>query len=99
MAEITINYNKIQESVALIEKEINNLKELFEKQNNNFELLSDTKMWFGSSSNSCINKYNELKTKYEDIINGLNNYKQFLLKVAETYENFNSALAQQADNQ
>ena len=99
MAEIIVNYNKLQESAALIEKEINNLKGLFEKENNYFDLLADNKMWFGNSNVQCINKYKEIKPKYEEIINGLNNYRQFLLNVAETYKNFNNLATQQVDNQ
>ena len=99
MAEIIVDYNKIQESAALIDKEINNLKDFFDKENSYFDSLSNNKMWYGTSNTNCINKYKELKPKYEEIINGLNNYKQFLLNVAETYKNFNDLMAQKADNQ
>lgn len=99
MAEIMVDYNKLQESAALIEKEINNLKEYFEKENSYFEMLSDNKMWSGNSNNNCINKYNELKKKYEYILNNLNKYKQFLLSISEKYSNLNSVLTQNIDNQ
>ena len=99
MAEIIVDYNKLQKSASLIENEINNLKGYFEKENKYFELLTDNKMWYGSSNTNCINKYRELKTKYEEILTGLNNYKQFLLNVAEAYKNFNNLTTQKIDNQ
>ena len=99
MSEIIVDYNKLQESATLIEKEINNLKSLFAKEDSYFDLLADNKMWYGISNSNCINKYKELKNKYSDILNGLNNYKQFLLNVAEAYKNFNNLVAQKVDNQ
>ncbi len=99
MAEIIVDYNKLQESASLIEKEINNLKGLFDKENSYFELLADNKMWSGTSNENCINKYKEIKPKYEEILSGLNNYKQFLLNVAESYKNFNNMAVQKMDNQ
>ncbi len=99
MAQITVDYNKLQESAALIGNEINNLRGLFDKENSYFELLSDNKNWYGNSNTNCINKYNEIKPKYEEIINSLGNYKQFLLNVAETYKNFSNAANQKVDNQ
>ena len=99
MPEIIVDFNKLQESASLIENEINNLRSLFEKENSYFDLLADNKMWLGNSNNNCINKYKEIKTKYEDILNNLGNYKQFLLNVAESYKNFNALAAQKIDNQ
>lgn len=99
MAEIAIDYNKIQETASLIENEINNLKSYFDKENSYFELLSDNKTWYGISNEKCISKYNELKPKYEEIINSLNAYKQFLLNMIEQYKSFNDLANKNVDNQ
>ena len=89
MAEILVDFNKLQESASLIDNEVKHLRELFEKQDSNFELLKDNKLWNGSSNEKCISKYNELKGKYEDILNNLDSYRQFLLKVGEAYKDIN----------
>ena len=99
MAEIIVDYNKLQEAATLIEKEIEKLKENFNKENSYFDLLADNKMWYGNSNNNCILKYKNVKDKYEDILNSLNNYKQFLLNVAESYRQLDIALNQNVDIQ
>lgn len=86
MTKIMIDYNMLDNAVSSIENEINNLKNLFEQQNKNFKLLEDNKMWYGIACQNCIDKYMEISSKYEDVITTLNNYKQFLLNVKESYK-------------
>jgi uncharacterized protein YukE len=87
--DIMVDYTKLENAASSLDNEIKKLKELFEKQNNNFQLLEDNKMWYGTSCTNCINKYKELNVKYEEIITNLNNYKQFLINVKDTYKAFN----------
>ena len=91
MSKIIIDYNMLDSAVSNIEKEINNLKNLFEEQNKNFKLLDDNKMWYGTACQNCTSKYMEISSKYEDIITTLNNYKQFLLNVKEAYKAIETA--------
>ena len=92
MADIIIDYNKLETVASNLDREIIKLKELFEKQNNNFKLLEDNKMWYGTACSSCLNKYKELSGKYEEIITNLNNYKQFIINVKDTYKNFQDSM-------
>ena len=89
MANITIDYNKLQDAITSIDNETKIIKDLLDKQNNNFKMLEDNKKWFGNSNQNCVSKYKELSSKYEEIITNLNNYKQFLVNLGETYKNFN----------
>ena len=96
--DIIVDYTKLETAASNLDNEIKKLKELFNKQNNNFKLLEDNKMWYGTACSNCINKYKELSSKYEDIITNLNNYKQFLNNVRDTYKAFNDEANKFASN-
>ena len=98
MSGITIDFVKLQNAITSIDNEINKIKELFERQNNNFKKLEDTKMWNGTSSQSCIAKYKELSGKYEEIINNLSNYKRFLINLEASYSSINNEANKIASN-
>ncbi len=89
MADIKIDYVKLQNAVASLENETNKLRELFSKQDNNFKLLEDNQMWNGTSNQSCLLKYKEVSGKYEDILSSLDKFKNFLFNVGEAYKAIN----------
>ncbi len=91
MSEIIIDYEKVESSIASIEEQIKGLQELFEKQNSNFKLFEDNKMWNGLSNQSCLAKYNEANAKYADIISTLNKYKKFLSDYLVSIKSVNAA--------
>ena len=97
MPEVIVDYNKLESAAANLDKEIKHLKELFDKQSSNFQLLDNNKMWYGTSCKNCLNKYNEVKGKYGEIINNLNSYKDFLLNVSEAYKSFNTEAVKSID--
>ena len=98
MANITVDYEKLQNSISLIDNEIKKFDQLFGKQNSNFELLVDNNIWYGTSKENCITKYRELKPKYEEVLAGLEKYKQFLINVGESYKAINNEADKFASN-
>lgn len=89
MADVLIDYNKLQDAISNIDSEAKKLRELFDKQNNNFKLLEDNKIWYGTSNQNCLAKYAEVSGKYEGIISDLEKYKQFLYNLGESYKSIN----------
>lgn len=91
MADIKIDYTKLQNAIILLDNETKKLRELFNKQDNNFRLLEDNQMWNGTSNQSCILKYKDASEKYEDILSNLDKYKQFLSNALEAYKSINDS--------
>ena len=89
MPDIKIDYAKLQNAIAVIDSEAKKLRELFDKQNENFKQLEDNQMWNGTANQSCIMKYKEVSGKYEDILSNLDKFKQFLSNVGEAYKAIN----------
>ena len=89
MANIVIDYSKLEDAISKIDNETKKLKELFDRQNNNFKLLEDNKVWYGNSNQNCLSKYKEISGKYEEIISNLDKYKQFLINLGESYKAIN----------
>ena len=83
---MAIDYARLQSAVTTIEKEEKNLRELFDKQNINFEKLENSNDWQGMSKQSCIAKYKELSSKYEEILSNLEKYRLFLFNAGESYK-------------
>ncbi len=83
---MAIDYVRLQSAITTIEKEEKNLKDLFDKQNANFEKLENSNDWQGMSKESCIAKYKELSSKYEEILSNLSKYRSFLYNTGESYK-------------
>ena len=89
MADITIDYVKLQNAVMTLDEETKKLRELFNKQDQNFKLLEDNEMWNGSTNQACLLKYKEVSGKYEGILSELDKFKTFLSNVGEAYKAIN----------
>ena len=86
MAKVFINVIQVQEAIAKIDDEIEKINDLFDKQNQLFKKLESDKRWYGSSKDSCIDKYKQFSVKYHTIISDLTRYKDFLFKAVESYK-------------
>jgi phage-related tail protein len=88
MNNVSINYEALETSITMLDNEIKKLEGLFEKQNNNYELLKDSTVWNSPSREVCIEKYNELASNYKTVIDDLNKYRNFLSGVHDTYKTY-----------
>ena len=83
---MAIDYVRLQSAVTTIEKEENNLRDLFDRQDAIFKKLENGSDWQGLSKQSCFAKYKELSSKYEEILSNLSKYRMFLYNAGESYK-------------
>ena len=86
MNNININYEQTCSIIAQLNKELQELDKLLQKQDSNFKLLNDQSVWLSPAQDICIKKYQELSKKHKDIILYLDKYKVFLSSVNETFK-------------
>lgn len=82
MEHIIDNFNNI----------ISNIGNSFENENNNFKKIDGTEVWSSNLQQSITSKYNELSSKYSDIIQALNTLSTFMTNSLNEYRKFESTL-------
>ncbi len=61
--------NSFENVISKMETSNNNIKEILEKVNVTTSKVDDTDIWTGLAQKEFTNKYNELKSDYDDVIN------------------------------
>ena len=81
---------KFKENYEQFESSLIKIKDIFEKQNNEFNSINETEIWTSDTQKDMIVKYNELKDCYEPIEDSLNNFINFMKKVLSDYQRLNN---------
>lgn len=88
-----------------VEQEIENLKELNIKTNNEYEEyidrvyvpMSKPEVWAGARHDRNFEVIEKIKTGYEDLMKKINDQIDYLMYVSENYKNADNALTKSID--
>ena len=95
--KVSVNINNLTRYALKMRSEAQQLQNIFEEQNANYEMLNLSSVWSGDSEVACLSKYKELSSKYEDIVKKLNSFADMLNTAGLSYEELDSMLSQEAD--
>ena len=103
MSNIVIeDFNRFESIINDFNNMTNKLSDLLKNENNSFNSLSEKNIWQGDLHEILINKYTELSTNYETIINSLNGIENFMRNTLEEYKllenSLNNDLSYNANN-
>ena len=85
MAKIYINTDAMISDKNNILKRIENIRELFNKYDNEMSLSKEKQIWFGDASKAMYSKYEELSSNYDTIIESMKKIADTIGKVANAY--------------
>ena len=91
------NYNEFEQVIENFETILKEIKEIFDKQNINVELINQTETWTSKTQDELVKKYNELKVQYGDIEQSLTNYINFMKKSLSDYKELEKKLDNDTD--
>jgi len=97
MSNISINTESLKDYASEIKKTRNKLENIFNEQNENYEMLTLSSVWASDSEVSCYSKYKELSSQYETILNNLKGYASFIEKAAVSYKNLDDYLSSEEE--
>ena len=80
------NIGEFQEVIDELKTSLNNLNNIFDRQNNNVTRINQTEVWSGSAAKSFHDKYVQLNKNYPQIAYSLDLYIKFLEKTLEDYK-------------
>lgn len=99
MAYVKLKYDKLEESLDALNTEIKSLQDAFDKQNELINSIADNDEWSGLSKEICTNKYTEISSKYETIIEILQKYKSEVKDIMLAYKDLDEAFKNSLDKE
>jgi len=82
---LNVDSNGIYSIVEKMNESIGRLEDIFDRQNQVFNQIFDSGVWYGPAELSANTKYIEMSSQYEAIITDLRNRSEFLRNVADSY--------------
>ena len=95
-ANLKIKPNELRNYANGMKESVSNISDILEKTTNDINSTSNS--FTGSGAETLRGKYSELTTKFPDFCNAMNEYADFLLKVAQIYEESDAKISQNAEN-
>ena len=80
--------SKFEEIINSFEKNLKNIKEIFEQEKNNVEDINKTPIWSGPTQEVVYDKHKKLQENFKPIEDGLEYYINFLKTTLENYRTF-----------
>jgi len=80
------NVEEFEKEISKIREASKNIKNVFERENENIETINNTEIWYGNTNQVFYEKYIALKNNYDGIENSLNNIVKFLEGVLNSYK-------------
>lgn len=90
--------NSFENVISKMETSNNNIKEILEKVNVTTSKVDDTDIWTGLAQKEFTNKYNELKSNYDDVNNSLTENVKFLKEIIDKYKTAEDQANRSIDN-
>ncbi len=90
--------NSFENVISKMETSNNNIKEILEKVNVTTSKVDDTDIWTGLAQKEFTNKYNELKSNYDDVNNSLTENVKFLKEIIDKYKTAEDQANRNIDN-
>ncbi len=90
----TEKFKQIIENFEKITKDINLI---FQNENNNIDSINTNEIWEGIFKDKTIEKYDDLKSKYEIIINSLEQLSSFMNNTLNSYMDLDQKLLKEID--
>lgn len=97
MAEIKVNSTVMRDKANSFKTVAASIKNFTLDMTNEIESLRAT--WQGEAAETLVNKFKGLSDDFENIVNTINQYANFIEKAAESYDRTESAITQAASSQ
>lgn len=85
-----INTEGVQSVISNFDDKTLKIESLFERVNNNINLINGTDVWDGELNMAFIKKYSELSSNYEEIISSLKYLSLFMKDVVSKNKKYES---------
>ncbi len=92
---LTVSPEVLKERASEIRKQVQSMNEILNSVSQEFAKIPDS--YAGEAANALVNKYNNLKKRYDSFTESMESYATFLDKTAETYSNLSTTLASKAN--
>ena len=99
MSNIVIkDFNKFKDGITNFNNSINNIEKIFTNIDKNIYDISKNDIWQGEFQEATYNKYNELSSNYDIILQSLKELSSFMDKTLNAYTDVENSTMSDIDN-
>ena len=89
---IYVNSEGIRNVISNFNAKISTIENIFENENNNIKSIEEKNIWAGELQTSFVTKYQELSSKYDEIISSLKYFVEFMEETIRNNEKLEASL-------